>query len=184
LLRRIRGLIEQSNAASGYVRPAICGVGGRLDFKSAAQDLEFIQDRRYTDQALSNVWPSTCDIVSPYFYGVAASDDPRLVDWSMRSLLPYFRRAIEAKGFDTSAQMILPIAHAFSYHATDSASYYVEPRAEDIAMQMDAYCEGGAFSIAFFTCQSLQADRSYANDESLRDGVRQGRALCFQTWRH
>ena len=182
-LQRFRDLVQQSNTRSGFERPTLCGVGGQLDFKRSTDDRSFSLDRRYTDQALQNVSPAGCDLVAPYFYGIASTDDARLIDWSMRELLPYFLRALRARGYDRPSQVMLPIAHAFSSHAAGSASYYVTPNPDDVATQMQAYCESGAMSILFFTWQSADADRSYVNDATLREGVQKGRASCTQVWR-
>lgn len=180
-LARLRDIVQRNNAATGFRRPTLCGVGGDLDYKQSVADPFFIQDRRYSEQAMQNLSPSACDIVSPYFYGVAAQDDPRLIDWSMRSVMPYFRYALQRRGFDPAATTIVPVAHAFAYRG--ASSYFVTPRPDDIATQMQAYCDAGAASVLFFTWQSADADRSYHNDQSLRDGVRLGRAGCLRTWR-
>ena len=180
-LARLRDIVQRNNAATGYRRPTLCGVGGDLDYKQTLADPFFIQDRRYTEQAMQNLSPAACDIVSPYFYGAASQDDPRLVDWSMRTVMPYFREGLQRRGFDLSTTTIVPVAHAFSYRGT--TTYYVTPRADDIATQMQAYCDAGAASMLFFTWQSQDAERNYKNDQSVRDGVRLGRAGCLRTWR-
>jgi hypothetical protein len=184
VLYRLRTLVQESNLRSGFNRPTLCGVGGSLDYKRGPGDASFIQDHRYMDQALQNVFPADCDVVSPYFYASAAADDSRLIDWSMNNLLPYFLRALQAKRYDTSAQVLLPIAHAFSAHVSGSTSYYVTPHPDDIATQMSAYCSGGASSILFFTWRSADADRSYSTDASLRAGVQRGRTACIQLWQN
>jgi hypothetical protein len=182
MLAQLHELVRESNAASGFRRPTLCGVGGRLDYKRSVADVAFIKDWQYLDNALTNVSTADCDIVSPYFYGVAGADNPRLVDWSMRDLLPYFRQALARKHYDELAQTMLPIAHAFAHHAADSVNYHVQPAPDDIATQMKAYCDGGAFAMMFFTWQSADATRSYSNDASLREGVQAGRAACVSAW--
>jgi len=182
VLYRLRNLVHQSNARSGFDRPTVCGVGGTLDYKRSPADASFIRDHNYMDQALRNVFPAACDIVSPYFYAGAFADDPRLVDWSMHDLLPYFEQALSARGYDMSSRILLPIAHAFAFHAAGGASYFVTPRPQDIATQMTAYCDSGAISMLFFTWRSADADRSYANDANLREGVQQGLAACRRGW--
>jgi hypothetical protein len=182
VLHRLHALVQESNVRSGFERPTVCGVGGSLDYKRNPDDAAFIQDHGYMDQALRNVFPSDCDLVSPYFYASAGADDPRLIDWSMKDLLPYFHQALRAKRYDTSAHVLLPIAHAFSAHVTGSTSYYVTPRPDDIATQMDAYCAAGASSIMFFTWRAADTDRSYSTDASLRAGVQRGRLSCTQLW--
>jgi hypothetical protein len=183
VLLRLRALVQESNHRSGFHRPTVCGVGGILDFKDSPDDASFKQDHAYIDQALRNVFPAACDVISPYFYASGVADDPRLVDWSMHDLLPYFERAILARGYDTSSRVLLPIAHAFAFHAAGRATYYITPRPNDLAAQMKAYCDAGARSMLFFTWNSADADRSYSNDASLRDGVQQGLETCLPRWR-
>lgn len=183
MLARIRALVGESNARSHFNRPTICGVGGSLDHKRRADDASFAPDRQAMVQALRNVSPAGCDLVSPYFYGTASADDPSMVDWSMRDLLPFFELALQGRGYASPSDVLLPLVDAFSSHQNGSASYYVKPRSDDILAQMRAYCDTGAFAVLFFTWQSNDADRSYANDEELRAGVLRGRAYCSQQWR-
>lgn len=180
-LVRIHEIVRRNNAATGHRRPTLCGVGGDLDYKRSEADPFFIQDRQYTERALQNISPEACDVVSPYFYGAAPRDDAHLVDWSMRTVVPYFRQALARRGFDEASATIVPVAHAFSYRG--GSGYYVTPRADDVATQMQAYCDMGAQATLFFTWQSQDADRSYANDGELREGVRLGRLGCLRTWR-
>ncbi len=180
MLRRIHTLVEESNARSGFRRPTLCGVGGSLDSRRSVGDPVFTPNHGYSDLAFQNVVPAACDIVAPYFYGSAAADDPRLIDWSMGDMIKYLDRTLKARGYD-GASSVLPFVHAFSAHG--GQNYYVRPRPEDVAAQMQAYCEYGARSVGFFTWQSADADRSYANDASLRAGVQQGLAACTRLWK-
>jgi len=181
VLARLRAVVQESNARTGFRRFTICGVGGSLDVKRTPNDAAFRPNHGYMDRALQNVSPAACDMVSPYFYATAAADDPRLIDWSMHDLLPYFLQALRARGYDPSADVLLPIAQAFSAHAAGSTTYYVTPRPADIATQMTAYCEH-ASSVLFFTWRSKDADRSYAVTADMKSGVQQGRAACVQLW--
>jgi hypothetical protein len=182
-LRALRELIQQSNSRSGRQRPTVCGVGGSLDAKRRPEEPSFTPDHRYTDLALRNVSPAFCDLVSPYFYGSAANDDARLIDWSMQNLLPYFQQALAAKGFGSTASTTIPVAQAFSHKGPGGSSSFVKPGSADIVDQMTAYCESGAIGMLFFTWQSPSADYSYVNDPDLRDGVRRGRLACVKIWR-
>ncbi len=182
-LNALHELVVQSNASSGFQRATICGIGGSLDAKRAADDRRFTPNRGYMDQSLINVSPAACDLVSPYFYGTALEDDSRLIDWSMKDLMPSFLEKLRAKGFDTAAPLLLPVSHAFSYKAPNR-TVYVMPSPDDIARQMNAYCDAGAFSMLFFTWQSHDADRSYSNDQDIRAGVQKGRAECLSRWSH
>jgi hypothetical protein len=182
-LNALHDLVKQSNASSGFQRATICGIGGSLDAKHSADDRRFTPNRGYMDQSLINVSPAACDLVSPYFYGTALEDDSRLIDWSMENLMPSFLEKLRAKGFDTDAPLLLPISHAFSYKAPNG-TVYVMPSPDDVARQMRAYCDAGAFSLLFFTWQSHDADRSYSNDQSIRTGVQKGRAECLARWSH
>ena len=182
-LRGLRELVQQSNARSGFHRPAICGVGGSLDFKRHLEDSAFTRDRRYFDQAMGNVSPAACDLVGPYFYGSASANDARLIDWSMTELAPYVQAALRSRGYPAAAQVMVPVAHAFSHQGVAGATSYVKPEADDLTGQMRAYCDSGAIAMLFFTWQSPDAERSYANDPDLRDGVRKGRLGCVKVWR-
>lgn len=178
-LKALHDVVKQGNATGGFQRATICGIGGSLDAKPSAEDRQFTPNRSYTEQSLINISPEACDLVSPYFYGTAPKDDPQLIDWSMMDLMPYFLQKLRDKGFDTTAQLLLPVSHAFSYRAPSGTTFWVTPRPGDIATQMKAYCDAGAFSMLFFTWQSHDADRSYSNDEAIREGVQKGRAECF-----
>lgn len=180
-LVRLREVVSRSNQTSGFRRATICGVGGSLDAKASASASTFVANHGYFDRAVANISPDACDIVAPYFYGTAASNDPDLIDWSMRDLLPYFRRKLESRGFDPSAAIILPVVHAFSFKSDMSPTFYVMPRPDDVAAQMKAYCEAGALGTLFFTWASRDADQSYSNNPAIRAGVEQGRRQCERT---
>lgn len=181
-LKALHDLVKRSNSRSGFQRATICGVGGSLDAKRLAHDQRFTPNHGYTENSLVNVSPQACDLVSPYFYGTAAADDPGLIDWSMKDLMPYFLQRLREKGFDTSAPLLLPVDHAFSFKSPNNPTFYVMPRPDDIATQMKAYCDAGAFSMLFFTWQSQDADQSYSNSEVIRAGVRRGHVECLKDW--
>ncbi len=183
MLRRLRDLVHESNARSAFARPTVCGVGGLLDHKRSPNDSSFAPDRLYMVHALRNVSPAGCDLVAPYFYGAATVEDPSLIDWSMRDLLPYFQEALKAKGYESARDVMMPLAHAFSSRPQGDSSHFVKPRAADVEAQMRAYCESGAASVLFFTWRSQDAEFSYANDSGLRDGVQRGKADCNRQWR-
>jgi hypothetical protein len=180
-LKALHDVVKQGNATGSVQRATICGIGGSLDARHAAQDRDFTPNRGYTEQSLVNISPEACDLVSPYFYGTAPKDDPQLIDWSMKDLMPYFLQRLSDRGFDTAAPLLLPVSHAFSYRAPNG-TFWVSPRPGDIATQMKAYCDAGAFSMLFFTWQSHDADRSYSNDDAIREGVQTGRGECLSRW--
>lgn len=182
VLKTVHELVRRSNASSGIERPTICGIGGSLDAKRSRWGWRFVPNRGYMDQSLINVSPAACDLVSPYFYGTALENDPRLIDWSMNDLMPDFLQKLRARGFDTSSRVLLPVDHAFAYKAPGSTTFYVMPRPDDIARQMKSYCDAGAFSMLFFTWQSHDADHSYSNNDAIRAGVQKGRAACQTRW--
>ena len=180
-LRALHDVVKQGNATGGFQHATICGIGGSLDSRHSAQDPQFAFNRDYTEQSLINIVPEACDLVSPYFYGTALKDDPELIDWSMKDLMPYFLQRLRDRGFDTAAPLLLPVSHAFSYRGP-SGTFWVTPRPGDVETQMNAYCDAGAFSILFFTWQSHDADRSYSNDDAIREGVQRGRIECLSRW--
>jgi hypothetical protein len=175
---RLREAVLKSNQVSGFQRATICGVGGSLDARASTDASTFAPHREYMDRALANLSPDGCDVVAPYFYGTAATDDATLIDWSMRDLLPYFRQRLETRGFKAPSLSLLPVIHAFAFKSPASRTYYVMPRPQDIAAQMKAYCDTGALGLLFFTWASRDADRSYSNDAGIRDGIARGRAAC------
>lgn len=179
LLAVIHDRVKKANAVTGLKRPTICGVGGQMDAKNAQTDRRFEKNRNYMNTALSNVSPSACDVVAPYLYGVISNDNPALVDWSMEDLLPSLLRELRARGFHDSPPL-LPVIDAFSYREKGSKSFWVLPRPEDIEQQMKAYCDAGAAGMLFFTWRSTQADQSYENTQSIRDGIKRGRADCLK----
>jgi hypothetical protein len=174
-IKMLHDLVGQANAATGLDRPTICGVGGTLDTIESGRGKPI--SRRYPDidLALTNVSPEACDLVSPYLYASNRENNPNLVEWSMRSAIPYLLRALEQKRFNMSSPLLVPIIHAFS-----SSTGYVLPRPQDIVAQVKAYSKARPLALLFFTWQSQDADQSYANNPVIREGVRQG-AAYFRT---
>jgi hypothetical protein len=174
-LRAIRALITESNQRVGASRPVVCGVGGTLDQRAQASD-PFTSDHGYTEAALVNVAPDICDIVAPYFYGVASVDDPNLVDWSMQNLMPWFIGAVHDRGFTQLS--LLPIVQAFSAPAAQG-NVYIEPTPDNMRAQASAYCgTGNAVALLFFTWSGTGLTRVYANDGNLRLGVSAAADAC------
>jgi hypothetical protein len=174
-LRAIRALIMESNQRVGVTRPVVCGVGGTLDSRAGNTGL-FTADHSYTEEALVNVSPDTCDIVAPYFYGVARVNDPDLVDWSMQDLIPWFIGALHDRGFTQPS--LLPIVQAFSAPAAQGA-VYIEPTPQNMSAQASAYCGTGyAVALLFFTWSGPDLTNTYANDANLRLGVFAAAKAC------
>jgi hypothetical protein len=173
-LRAIRALVMESNQRTHTDRAVICGIGGFLDKRDQVKD-RFSADHSYTEESLVNVSPDICDIVAPYFYGVASVNNPDLVDWSMQNLMPWFMRALRNRGF--SQPSLLPIVQAFSAPATRGV--YVEPTPENMRAQASAYCgTGGAVALLFFTWFGTDLTHTYANDANLRLGVQAAAEAC------
>jgi hypothetical protein len=178
-LVKLHDAVDASNRSSGLHRATICGVGGSLDAKLAPSSATFTAQHAYLDRALANISPDACDIVAPYFYGTTpVANNPALIDWSMRDLLPYFRRKLEARGFGSPSAVMLPVIHAFSFKSDSNPTYYVMPRPDDIAAQMSAYCSAGSLATLFFTWSSRDSDQNYSNNAAIRAGVEQGRRAC------
>jgi hypothetical protein len=168
-------LVNQANQETGANKPTICGIGGSLDHRTATNQ-KIIPDRAYIELALQNITPGACDVVAPYFYGSATENDPTWIDWSMRDLMPWFMQRLRGQGFNHPA--LLPVPQAFFINKRGGTTYFVQPRAADIAAQANTYCGSGAIALLFFTWQSADAERSYVNDADLREGVRQAAAAC------
>ena len=174
-LRAIHALVAQSNQRTLIKRPVVCGVGGFLDRREQATD-PFTAEHSYTEESLVNVSPDTCDVVAPYFYGVANADDPQLVDWSMQSLMPWFIEALQTRGY--TQPTLLPVVQAFAAPAT-LGQVYIAPRPADMSAQASAYCgSGSAVALLFFTWSGPGLTRTYANDADLRLGVRTATNTC------
>lgn len=174
-LATIHSMVAQANRKTGMRKPTVCGIGGSLDRRTAV-DSAFKPNRRDIELSLSNVTPNACDIVAPYFYGVAAADDPTWVDWTMANLLPWFIGRLRQRGFDHP--ILLPVLQAFS-SKTGSGTYYVKPNSEDIVEQARAYCKLGTIALLFFTWRSPDSNYSYINDSPIRKGVRTARTTCW-----
>jgi hypothetical protein len=174
-LRAVRALILESNYRLGASRPVVCGVGGTLDQRAQATGV-FTSDHSYTEEALVNVTPDVCDVVAPYFYGVASVDDPQLVDWSMQNLMPWFLGTLHDRGFTQLS--LLPIVQAFSAPAAQG-NVYIEPTPENMRAQASAYCgTGNAIALLFFTWSGPGLTQTYTNDVNLQLGVSAAADAC------
>jgi hypothetical protein len=173
----LRGLVDKRNLETGTSKPTICGIGGSLDHRTASSQ-KILPDRAYIELSLQNITPAACDVVAPYFYGAATENDPTWIDWSMANLMPWFMQRLRDQGFSHPA--LLPVPQAFYANKRGGTTYYVQPRPENIAAQARAYCGSGAIALMFFTWQANDAERSYANDADIREGVRQATVACRQ----
>jgi hypothetical protein len=171
-LEGLHALIVKS---TGGRKPSVCGIGGSLDHR-ATKNGTFAPDRDYITRALDNLTPAGCDVIAPYFYGSATANDPRWIDWTMGSLMPWFIVELQQRGF--GKPQLLPVLHAFSAARTPGGSYYVHPQPEDIEVQANAYCESGAIGLLFFTWQAPDALTGYQNDAQIRAGVTKAIAGC------
>jgi hypothetical protein len=171
-LEQLHALIVKSTEGR---KPSVCGIGGSLDHRTA-NDRRFEPDREYTTRALDNLTPAACDVIAPYFYGSATANDPRWIDWTMGSLMPWFIDELRQRGF--GEPQLLPVLHAFSAARTPGGTYYVHPRPEDIEAQAKAYCDSGAIGLLFFTWQARDALNGYENDAQIRAGVTKAVANC------
>ena len=175
VLVALRELVGKSNQEARTSKPTICGIGGSLDHRTAANK-NILADRAYIELSLQNVIPGACDVIAPYFYGAATENDPTWIDWKMTTLMPWFMQRLHDQGFRRPA--LLPLPQAFYAGKRGGTTYYVQPRPEDIAAQAQTYCEAGAIALMFFTWQANDAEHSYANDPDIREGVRQAAAAC------
>lgn len=175
VLAGLHGLIDKQNRETGTSKPTICGIGGSLDHRTAANQ-KILPDRGYTELSLQNITPAACDVIAPYFYGAATENDPTWIDWTMASLMPWFMQRLHDQGFSRPA--LLPVPQAFYANKRGGTTYFVQPRPEDVAAQAKTYCGYGAISLMFFTWQAEDAERSYVNDAGIREGVRRATLAC------
>lgn len=173
----VKRLVGQANKDTGKNKPTICGIGGSLDHRTTS-DTPIMPDRAYIELSLRNITPAACDVIAPYFYGAATENEPAWIDWSMRSLMPWFMQRLHDKGF--TRPFLLPVPQAFYRGKRGGTTYFVQPRPEDIAAQARSYCSFGAIGLLYFTWKADDAERSYANDENIRDGVRRAISACRQ----
>jgi len=175
ILVALHGLVGSVNQETGTNKPTICGIGGSLDHRTVS-NRRILPDRAYIELSLQNVTPAACDVVAPYFYGAATENDPTWIDWTMANLMPWFMQRLSKQGFSHPA--LLPVSQAFYANKRGGSTYYVRPRPEDIAAQAKAYCGSGAIALMFFTWRAADAERSYANDADIQEGVREAAAAC------
>jgi hypothetical protein len=178
IVQKFHDLIAEANETSVFPRPAICGLAGSLDRKLSADDSNFVYGGVAFD-AFINISPTACDMIGLYLYGQATSDDPNLVDWSMQYMLPQILDGLRVKGWDQSLQPLLALPHTFGMQ-TSSGSFYVLPRASDVATQIESYCRAGAITLLPYTWHTSSSGSTYAlwNTPSLVTGLQQGMNIC------
>jgi hypothetical protein len=181
ILKRFHQIVSEAGAASGRHLPTVCGLQGELDARDSTNQ-PIKPHHQYVDRAITNVSPDACDYVSPYPYGYSLNSDPALVDWSLHDVIPYTIQLLRAKGFNTSG-LLIPLLHAFGNNPPPGSYRNVTPRPQDILAQAKAWTDAGAVALMFFTWQSADADVSYANSPSIRDGVQQA-AAYFRAHHH
>ena len=148
LLERIHDLVRIANQSSVFPRPTICGFGGLLSQK-ATSDAPFVTNTSYFDRAITNFSPNACDVVALYPYA-NEGNDPRLVDWSMSSLLPLEFQLLEARGWNPQKEPLIGVPQTFSYER-DGVVYHTLPTEADVAAQSAAYCKAGAIALVPYT---------------------------------
>ena len=150
VLGKMHDLIAASNSdpASSFSRPAICGFGGQIlplrDQHPSATDPHM----SYFAKSLINFSPSYCDMVALYPYAASSgtgTSDPSQFDWSMKYLLPEMFKELEDRGWDSSAEPLIGMPQAFGYDG------YVAPTGADLVTQMGAYCNSGAVALLAYS---------------------------------
>ncbi len=158
----------------------ICGFGAGLGPNGAD-----ILNTDYFD----NFTPQGCDVVAMYIYSVSVADptlSPAIFDWSMRTLLPKVRAGLLAHGWNPKTTPLIGIPQAFGGTRLDApGTYEITPTADDIALQSQSFCAGGASGIAYYAWQSsgLGALQTAANNTNIAEGVHGGIELCQRLWK-
>jgi hypothetical protein len=123
-------------------------------------------------------------MVGLYLYGMASVDDPGLVDWSMRYMLPQVLDGLRLRGWDQSQQPLLALPHTFNLPVSGS-QYFVLPRAADVAVQTGSYCRAGAIALLPYAWHTSPSGSTHAlwDTPDLVTGLQQGMEICqTQYW--
>jgi len=158
----------------------ICGFGAELGLNGTD-----ILNTDYFD----NFTPQGCDVVAIYIYSASVTDptlSPATFDWSMRTLLPKIRAGLLAHGWNPKTTPMIGIPQAFGGTRLDApGTYEITPTADDIALQSQSFCAGGASGIAYYAWQSsgLSALQTAANNINIAEGVHGGIELCQRLWK-
>jgi len=180
-LEKIAALVHEANKTSVFPRPTLCGFAGTLDVRDtpagAFKPRESQPDNAFKT-AITNFSPAACDFVSFYPYGVRATDDRSLVDWSLSRVLPAYKALLAQAGWVEQNTPMIPILDTFGY--VINANYYVTPTADDVFSQIKTYCDAGAVSLLAFAWNDNRPGPVHElfNDADLRAGLQKGAAYC------
>jgi hypothetical protein len=177
LLVSVHALLTEANKTSIVPRPAICGFGGILDWKTNISDTVFNSNTSYFQRSLINFDSNACDIVALYPYEPASIPDANLVDWSMTNLLPQMLVALEDSGWRQDKEPLIGIPQTFGYQGILG---YVAPTGKDVSLQSAAYCKAGAIAVlAYAWDDSYQGSKvELFNSTDLVQGLQQGAHEC------
>jgi hypothetical protein len=179
-LEHIHSMVQASNLKYHVNRPTMCGFSGTLDYKNPNTGTTFPQTaHQYFDRALNNYSPQSCDIVSPYVYGVLPYQDTTGSDWAMTNLMPYVISSFEAKGWNPNKAYMVFMAHTYSDSANATGWHIALPTASEVETQVSGACRGGAVGIMPFDWDYKQdgTQRLY-NTAQLRQGYAAGIQDC------
>jgi len=178
IIQKIHDLVANSNKTSIFPRPAICGLGGGLDYKSNSSQPYFSYGNVAVDSMI-NISPTACDAIGLYLYGSAPINDRSLIDWSMKNILPQVFAVLRSRGWDQSKQPLIALPHTFDMPVTPGW-YYVMPTAADVAMQTEAYCKAGAIALLPYAWHTSISGSEHAlwNSPDLVSGFKQGVQAC------
>lgn len=187
MLRAIKALIGEANRTAIFPRPAICSFGGDLAFKYTTPEPEFRVDNSYFDLAVSQFDAKACDMVALDPYGSSTSRDHRVIDWTMKDVLPHMMAALRARGWDQRRAPLIgvPQTHASRDWST-KLRYTVEPTSEDLVTQIEAYCRAGAVALLAYSWNDITPPpkQELFNTPAMVRGLQQGAELCRQRyWR-
>lgn len=158
VMEKIRRRVGDQNQFYRIVRPTVCGLGERLDYKKSPSDAQFTKSHSYFRRALENYSPAACDRVALYLYGENTYPDPAGIDWSMSDLLPYMLTVLKKRGWNPARDPLVGVVDAFSFPWKAGEPNFVEPRHDDIVTQTEAYCKWGASSILFYAWDDSVSD--------------------------
>lgn len=138
--------------------PTICAFYQGLAYQDSSGT--WVTPQRLFVKSLRNYSPQWCDAVAIYSYAPAffAPIVPPvpIVEWDMRSTLPYVLATLKSKGWDPTRQPLIGMPGAFGYEPRTGRAWQGQfaqpewryaPTRDQLATQINAFCSAGAIAI-------------------------------------
>jgi len=185
LLKQIHAAIMDSNASLHDQRPAICGFGAQFGYSGGPHWGEPAPNEHVFPQGAINFDADACDMIGIYAYGVGAVQNARLIDWSMKQLLPRMLTILRQHGWDPARSPLIGMPQTFAYTDPEYPTPWVLPRSQDVTAQTWAYCRAGAVAILAYSWDDgfKGAKVELYNSKALQNGLNDGVTKCRALWR-